>query len=460
VNTVTLADVGVPPLDVPDSRPEIAGQEYDGRIRALAERAAAERVVVYGDREHFANLAFFCGFDPRFEEALLVIGGRKPVLLVGNEGLSYTSLLTADVDVVLCPSLSLMGQTRSGGPTLAGALRDAGVARGTGVGVVGWKSLEASEWEADVPALAAPAFVVDTLRHLAGQDGTVADVTPVVTNPVDGLRAISSPDQIAAFEWAAARSSRAVARVVQAARPGMAAQEAAGAMGYEGEPLSVHTMFSSGPEVAVGLRSPTARPIERGDAATTAIGFWGGLCCRAGLIEDVPPTPGSSAEDYLEHLAIPYWNGIATWYETVELGVPGGVIDATIREALAGTGFGPALNPGHLTHLDEWVHSPVRPGSTEPVVSGMVFQCDIIPNSWKAGWAANCEDTVAIADGALRAELAERHPEVTARIDARRRLMIDQLGLEIADELLPLSCITAWFPPFWLAPGKALVRDR
>jgi hypothetical protein len=212
-------------------------------------------------------------------------------------------------------------------------------------------------------------------------------------------------------------------------------------------------MFSSGPEVAVGLRSPSARPIELGDAATSAIGFWGGLCCRAGLVAD-------SNDDYLARLAIPYWRAIATWYETVELGVAGGVIDETIRDTLAGTGFGPALNPGHLTHLDEWVHSPVRPGSTEPVVSGMVFQCDIIPDSWTAGWVANCEDTVAVADAALRADLAERHPAVTARIDARRRIMTDRLGLEIADELLPLSCITAYFPPFWLSPGKALVRDR
>ena len=99
----------------------------------------------------------------------------------------------------------------------------------------------------------------------------------------------------------------------------------------------------------------------------------------------------------------------------------------------------------------------MRPGSPDRVVSGMVFQCDIIPDSWAAGWAANCEDTVAIADEKLRAELAARHPEVAARIEARRRLMVEQLGIEIADEILPLSCIPAYFPPFWLSPEQALV---
>jgi Xaa-Pro aminopeptidase len=456
---IGLAQVGLPALDAPDARPVLASAEYGARLAALQSLAGADRVVVYGDREHFANLAFFCGFDPRFEEALLVVGGSRPVLLVGNEGLSYASLLPIEAEVVLCPSLSLMAQDRSGGPRLADALRAAGVGRGAAVGIVGWKSLEPDEWEADVAPLAVPAFVVDTIRHLVGPDGTAFDATRIVTNPVDGLRAFNTADQIAAFEWAASRASRAIARVVRAIGPGITEQEAVGAMAYEGEPLSAHVMFSSGPEVAVGLRSPTARRLQRGDAATTAVGFWGGLCCRAGLIEAGNGESGSPSEAYLERLAIPYWRAIATWYESVRLGETGGAIDMRIRETLAPHGFGPALNPGHLTHLDEWVHSQIRPGSADPVRSGMVFQCDIIPDNAREGWAANCEDTVAVADEALRDELSERHSDVAARIDARRRLLHDRLGIEIADEILPLSCLPAYFPPFWLAADLALVRE-
>jgi hypothetical protein len=29
--------------------------------------------MVYADREHFANMAYLTGFDPRFEEALLIL---------------------------------------------------------------------------------------------------------------------------------------------------------------------------------------------------------------------------------------------------------------------------------------------------------------------------------------------------------------------------------------------------
>jgi hypothetical protein len=88
----------------------------------------------------------------------------------------------------------------------------------------------------------------------------------------------------------------------------------------------------------------------------------------------------------------------------------------------------------------------------------MLLQCDIIPAGAPAGWAANCEDTLAVADAHLRAELAERHPEAWSRIQVRRQFMRDRLGIEIADEVLPLSTAPAYFPPFWLSPGNALVK--
>jgi hypothetical protein len=128
-----------------------------------------------------------------------------------------------------------------------------------------------------------------------------------------------------------------------------------------------------------------------------------------------------------------------------------------IRELVANEDFGPALNPGHLTHLDEWVHTPIRPSSREPIRSGMCFQCDIIPDRARPGWAANCEDTLAVADADLRVDIGERHPELWARIEVRRAFMRDTLGIAVADEILPLSAAPAYFAPFWLSPAHALV---
>jgi hypothetical protein len=110
-----------------------------------------------------------------------------------------------------------------------------------------------------------------------------------------------------------------------------------------------------------------------------------------------------------------------------------------------------ALNPGHLTSYEEWLSSPIRPDSDEKILSGMVLQSDIIPTPVPQGWLMNCEDTVAVADAGLRAELKAGFPALWARVERRRKLMVEALGIPLAEELLPLSDGTAYLPPFWLA---------
>ena len=287
--SIALAAVGLPPLDVPDVQPAIAGAEYDARIRALAERVEADRIVVYGDREHFANLAFFCGFDPRFEEALLVVGGGEARAAGGERG----SLVCVARDRRRRRRPLPLALADGSGPEWRPAPRRCPRAtRGSRAEQRRLGRLEGARAErvgARRRAIAAPAFIVDT-RPPPDRTGRRSHRPDACRHRARRRSAdVSSADQIAAFEWAAARSSRAVARVVLAARPGVTAQQAAGAMGYEGEPLSVHTMFSSGPEVAVGLRSPTARRSSSAMPRRLQSASGAGLCCRAGLVADAAP---------------------------------------------------------------------------------------------------------------------------------------------------------------------------
>ena len=57
--------------------------------------------MVYADREHSASIAYLSGFDPRFEEAILVVGpDGPPAILVGNEcrGMATAALFTIMMD--------------------------------------------------------------------------------------------------------------------------------------------------------------------------------------------------------------------------------------------------------------------------------------------------------------------------------------------------------------------------
>ena len=451
---VELAEVGPPPVEVPEECPQNEAAEFEDRIDALLGAVDADWIVVYGDREHHANLVFLCNLDPRFEEALLVLGRGRRTLLLGKEDVGYTPIVPIPVDVLCCPTLSLMGIDRAGFPTVEQGLREAGIASGDRVGVVGWKALVPGESDLE-QGLFAPAFFVDTLRKITGSADLVADATPALTSPRSGLRTFASADQIAVFEWGASRCSAWVLEIVRAAQPGRTEYEAFRAAPWAGEPLSFHPVFSSGPDVAVGLRSPSARRLELGDAAIAAIGLWGGNCARGGLIASGEQDLRPESERWLERMAVPYWQAMAIWYESLELGVPGSALFDTITGLLEGEAFESSLNPGHLIHYEEWLDSPIRDGSDDPLASGMVIQSDIIPTGIGPGWTVNCEDTVALGDEALRTEIRARHPALWSRIEARRAHMRDQLGIELCDEVLPLSCTCAYLTPFRLAQDRA-----
>ena len=251
-------------------------------------------------------------------------------------------------------------------------------------------------------------------------------------------------------EWGAARASAAVWRILTETQLGVTEHEAASVMGYAGEVLSAHMMYATGDSShpVIGLRSPGGRIANRGDGVTAGVGYWGGLSARAGLIAD-------HDEAFLKTAAA-YFDGLIAWYEAADIGVAGEAVFAAVTERLARGGLRSALNPGHLTGHDEWIYTPIRPGSAERIASGMPFQVDIIPTPMRAGWALNCEDGVVFADAALRAELKARHPAVAQRIEAppqvcSRRARNPDQGFDPAVVIDPLM------PSALLACGRTIV---
>jgi hypothetical protein len=111
------------------------------------------------------------------------------------------------------------------------------------------------------------------------------------------------------------------------------------------------------------------------------------------------------------------------------------------------------LNPGHLIHLDEWLSSPIYKGSDVPLRSGMALQVDVIPSS-PVYFSTRMEDGIVLADAELRRSLRAQYPACFARCEKRRAFMIDVLGVDLPDEVLPLSNIPTIVPPFFLRPNQ------
>ncbi len=456
---VECVQIELPDFGLPRTQPEIPAVTYAARIEAARRRAAAagyDVLLVYADREHFANLAYLTGFDPRFEEALLVLPHDTiPTLLAGNEGMAYTAISPVPLRRVLYQTFSLLSQPRSSSPPLAQALRDAGVSSGgrTRVGLAGWKYFLSSESPKPQRWFEVPAFLVDTLREM-GCD--VFNASALFMEPELGLRAYNDIDQLASFEFAAAHGSQGLRNLLFQVRPGMTEFEAFRLLGPIGLPLCYHPVLLSGERTALGLASPSSRVLREGEPIFAALGYWGCNNARAGFLVQGAEELPAAIRDYVEKLVVPYFAAVVEWYEHVGIGVAGGELFEIIDRRLGDPFFGVTLNPGHLIHLDEWVSSPIYRGSSQRLHSGMALQVDVIPATNSPYHTTNIEDGIALLDELGRRELAEKYPDCWSRIQQRRAFMRDTLGIRLRPEVLPLSNIPAYLPPFWLSPRRAL----
>jgi hypothetical protein len=449
-----LGDVELPDFGMPRSEPQLPPSVYADRLELLRARMEVRRydhVVVWADREHSANVAFLTGFDPRFEEAVLIVSqDADPAMLVGNECFAAAEAAPLPVRCVRFQDLSLPGQPRDASLPLSEILAAEGIATGRHVGVIGWKTY------ASRAAMEAPSFLVDELRRATGAAGVVENATDLFIDAADGLRVINEVEQLAAFEWAACHTSSGVRNLVTGLRPGMTEREAVRLLDWNGAPLSCHLMLTAGPRARLGLLSPSDRSIERGDPLTTAFGIWGALNCRAGFVaEDSSPLP-EAISDYVERLVAPYFTAVVEWYEALHVGQVGGELQAIVDRHLGDPFFGIFLNPGHQLHLDEWVNSPIFAGSSIELRSGMALQCDIIPATGTAYFTTNVEDGLALADSSLRADFAAAFPDAWARVEARRQFMIETLGIDLHPDVLPFSNLAGHLPPFLLRPDRAM----
>lgn len=447
-----------PDNGTPDLPPAFSLAEAEARLAAVRLAMEAEKyraLVIYGDREHAANLHWLTGFDPRFEEAVLILTEGDALLIAGNECLAYTAvspLVAAGlVRTGLCASLSLPSQPR-GSRRLWEWLEEV-VPAGAKVGAVGWKWYGADELPPGAdPALALdiPAFLADPLRERAGR---VENATELFMHPGSGLRARATVNEIVRLEFSNHMAASALKRMVFALQEGMTDFAAVEAARIGGLPLSCHVTFAMGERP--GLSGPVGERIARGKPASFNIAHWGSNICRAGWMARGEGDLPVGAAGYLEEFVFPYMRALSNWCDMMRPGVTGGAVWAMIDDRLPER-FGITLNPGHLIGLDEWMSSPITPGSEIPLASGMAMQMDVIPAH--ADWGSTrMEDGYVIADEALRDELARRHPNVARRCVARGEFMRKVIGMDVPASLLPLADTCGIIAPWLLDPAQVVV---
>ncbi len=84
-----------------------------------------------------------------------------------------------------------------------------------------------------------------------------------------------------------------------------------------------------------------------------------------------------------------------------------------------------------------WHHLSIQP-QKKKLQSGMILQFDIIPSV--PGYSgASCEGGVVLADEELRTAIQREYPEMWARMQERRKYLIEEIGIVLSEEVLPMS---------------------
>lgn len=453
-----LIRIDWPDNGTPDTPAAVSLHEATMRLAALRSAADARgftAVVIYGDREHAANLHWVTGFDPRFEEAVMVVTQTEALLIAGNECLAYTGISplvqAGRVHVAHCASLSLPSQPRAS-RRLADLLADI-LRPDDRVGAVGWKWFGADEVDDPATALDIPAFLADPLRRLTAR---VENATDLMMHPGHGLRARVDAPEIARLEFANHMGAAALKRMVFAFREGISDFAAFEAARVGGLPLGCHPTFAVGARADQGLSGPSGQHLTLGSQISFNVCHWGANICRAGWVARSAGDLPMAAQDYVEAFVEPYVAAMSDWCAMMQPGMSGGEVWRRMQVALPFDTFGISLNPGHLIGLDEWMSSPIYEGSVEPLASGMAMQMDVIPGHPVYG-STRMEDGYVIADEGLRADLAARFPNVARRCAARAAFMRDVIGMDVPECLLPLADTCGIIAPFVLNPAQVVV---
>jgi len=449
-----------------DCTPEgttLSAEVYLGRIERLmelAENHGFSKLIVYGDREHFSNMEYLTGYDPRFEEALLVLAGGTPTIIVGNEGADYCQCIPFPVNALVYTGFSLNGQPR-GSVSLSDILCQAGIRSNDRIGVIGWKLFSPMDGFDLERTLDIPSFIRDAIEQVAPSKNLFNKTDLLVSNEY-GLRHNLEAEELVLFEQCNTAVSRKVLTAIRGLRPGDSEWAASKRFLLDGSPTCTHPCVSFGEKNAsMGLASPQADSIlARGDIVSIGMGLRRANVHRTfPYVSDGAELTGRYGEDAGEFLAA-YFEALCAWYESLRIGTPGSEVYEAVAKVLHPLkSYGVKLNPGHQIHTDEWTNSMSYPGSTVSLRSGMALQCDIIasrPGSPLLG--AHIEDGVFLADEALRARFAEIAPAASERVRKRREFMREVIGISLHDDVLPLSDLQGVGFPFGADMDTIFVR--
>ena len=438
---------------IPVMLSDVTMQNRKARLLESMQKDGFDAVVVYADLEHGSNFEYLCGFLPRFEEALLILHANgKAFMVLGNENLNKAGKARIEAVPIHMPHFSLPNQPMQTEKSVAQILASCELEDAEKIGLIGWKNFT-SHVEDNHLLFDLPYFLVEALKTVCGKaQFTNAAYLLIGEN---GVRTTNNANEFAHYEYGAALAGNCILKTMDRLKVGKTEMEMAETLAADGQRHSVVTIMATGARFEKANLYPGNKQIQCGDKISITTGFKGGLQSRDGYAVECAEQLPEKEQDYLKAVAIPYFQAVKTWLETIKIGINGNDLYEAVETVLPKEEYGWTLNPGHLCADEEWMSSPIYPQSEETLQSGMLFQIDIIPSVNGYG-GVSCESGILLADEQLRKAIAKEYPAVWERIVKRRAYMQEVLGIRIQEDVLPTSMATAYLRPYLLKKEMAL----
>lgn len=438
---------------IPVMLSDVTMQNRKARLLENMQKDGFDAVVVYADLEHGSNFEYLCGFLPRFEEALLILHANgKAFMVLGNENLNKAGKARIEAVPIHMPHFSLPNQPMQTEKSVAQILASCELEDAEKIGLIGWKNFT-SHVEDNHLLFDLPYFLVEALKTVCGK-AQFANAAYLLIGE-NGVRTTNNANEFAHYEYGAALAGNCILKTMDRLKVGKTEMEMAETLAADGQRHSVVTIMATGARFEKANLYPGNKQIQCGDKISITTGFKGGLQSRAGYAVECAEQLPEKEQDYLKAVAIPYFQAVKTWLETIKIGINGNDLYEAVEAVLPKEDYGWTLNPGHLCADEEWMSSPIYPQSEETLQSGMLFQIDIIPSVNGYG-GVSCESGILLADEQLRKAIAKEYPAVWERIVKRRAYMQEVLGIRIQEDVLPTSMATAYLRPYLLKKEMAL----
>lgn len=457
-NRYALEVIASPPVFPGVASPVLSDEMLRRRLAGIIQRMQEQKIaqlIIYADKEHGSNFEYLAGFIPRFEEALLMVNQQGDLAyIMGNENLKLVPFARNPGRCLHAPLFSLPNQPMRDEQPLDQLLTEAGIVAGERTGLVGWKLFTGrQQGMCDLPQ-----FVYAAAVQAAGSDELLVNATGLFISPDNGVRCVNCADEVAFYEAGANLASTAMLAALDSVEPGITEKALGARLNAEGQPNTVVTIAATGDRFAYARLYPSDKQLVTGDKLSLTTGYKGGLTSRSAYVVSDASELQCNVTDWLTRLAIPYYHAVVSWLEHLHIGMTGGELYSLIESVLPKAEYGWHLNPGHLVADEEWLSSPVYPDSAVILKSGMLLQIDIIPSVSGYG-GCSIEDTVGLADAALRDELARAYPDVWQRMTQRKTYLAAVLRIRLPDEVILLSNTVGYLRPFLLDKRRALVRQ-